>query len=837
MPYVIKSIEGQEPDQEKILPENGIQNRQGKYRVKEVPESELKSSIRMAAQPVKGAAYYAGGVPAAVAEWNKFAAMEDLEPEERLALSQMNPEMDWAKFEKEYAQGQVGAMRYSPSISGLANALEEMGVPTEAKTSGQKLLETASLAGGGVGGISGKAAAAEKAMEATKAGTIAGTLFQSYKNLGLDDDQAQAFAIGFAGLANLMTGKGTGKPVTVKQQKPVEPAIELPTKTPIHEFSEEIKEGLKEGSRTPTQRAYESTLAKSELGQATKSEQRLEKPVKFVKEKMLPSIKERFTPPEESLPKGERQLQIELAKLEKPKTGKVRAVEPVKERKISDIAKQKLELEGLELRQNVEKIDPIDRVGETISILTDKDKGNAGRAIRREIRDSERAVYDISSQNYEEAEKAFAYNLSTGHDAVPELESIYDKFSKSSDPVEKRLALEAKKLINEFVVDEEYVQVPVSKISDRIKEINSLRKNDFPNSSSNKFSLLTDILHKHILDSAGVSRTTQPGKGYMGPGLITGPIEGVSYGNSKAVIALQKADQFYKQNYAKYFKNPEIMNFLDNDFIRYSDHFTQLSNPDVYNFLEPILNKTPAGQRQLAVIKRNMIEKALEPLVQDKKGNFISGNYASRKINDALDSIGINITKEEKNAIYKTLKEMKTESEQSKLLAGREATKPGKPKKEVVEKPKERKYHPLEKEQWRTASEKATLEKANSITGLKQLKKVMKPEKYEDIAYKAGIRRIHESQRSGEELQKTVERLLANQDEIEYLKYSIGNKEIEKLEKFMKTASKKQKETFLSKIGRIGKKQFILMGIDYMSPIPVPIGISAEIAEGLVNKK
>lgn len=148
---------------------------------KSVPEKEegaIETGFRYAAQPLKALAMRAAGLPGFAAE---VLATPSFDEEELEILEKRFPNRN---IRKELEDASARARSGVPVLSNIGGWLEQIGIPTEAHTEGQKALEVGSLVFGGK---------IPAAMKIGKSG-IAISLYEGLRHKGLSHEAAMAAA-------------------------------------------------------------------------------------------------------------------------------------------------------------------------------------------------------------------------------------------------------------------------------------------------------------------------------------------------------------------------------------------------------------------------------------------------------------------------------------------------------------------------------------------------------------------------------------------------------------------------------------------------------------------
>lgn len=711
----------------------------------EKPEDTLWSGVRTGMQFVKALPWMipqsratlataelgAGGLNSLGDKAKYIGPSEDEIQELKSNFERHGIDYDEATLRQDLEKGVEKAGEYVPTLGKLWNWLEEKGVPMEAKTPFQKTISV---------GSDVMALSTKKKEIAGPASVLAMTMYNSLLNQKVPEPIAGFFARAM--------GMAWG---------------EYETKSP-----EVAAEPVHPGSR-------------QEIGETPRTEFEREKDIVkyFTKDEPLQKKSQIL---------GDRGVNVELAKFEQPKTGKELKVTQKKEDfPISDLAKKQLKLEGLEIRSPSEPITPKERVGESISLLKSKSPSETGESAKRIVNENERDLMEQANEKYTTGEKLTSDVEKTPEEMIPELEALHRDWKDSSDPVEKDVAIESKKLLDEVrkeakkepreqltkaqreheiamfgesigPVEEaapELIAIPtkVSFFSKRIKELRSGMKHKFENDPENKYGRLTEIINKQIVRSL----KDEP----------------------EALKAMVEADKFYKEEYAPLFKNKEAMPFLDKTNVRYANLYETLKTPDGYNFFKPIFEKTPDGTRLLRTIRRDIIEDTVKDFIE-KAGKFDKNSVGKKRlIEDSLDRLGIGVTRGEKNAIFRTIVKMKNELEETQI----EAKKPPEAKKPEIKglEFKSNKWF----EQADTKDIVKELDDVKKVKAYRQKSKISpeREKEFDKIARDAGIARIMKNKTPNEVTHKDIKEALRDVNTKEYLKETLGNETVAIFEK------------------------------------------------------
>jgi hypothetical protein len=744
----------------------------------EKPEDTLWSGVRTGMQLAKAApwAIPQARIPMAIGSFGAEAlekGAEYLGPNEgeidelKSNFKKHGIQVDDATFREDVNKGVKQAQEWMPTLGKLYNWFEEKGVPLEAKTPLQKSISVGS-----------DVAAMSDLKLATPAASLAMTMYNSLLNQQVPENIAgfisRAFGMVLGEKSPEMEGKDQLEPTSPGPRPEIgeEPRTE-------YERSQELVKYLKGG---------EPPGKNIKVFDPTKGKELKPGMIKQSEGKLPESAKERFYPKPPTLPKpspGERQLQIELAKLEKPSTGKeLKVTQEKKGFPISDIAKKQLKLEGLEIRSPGESITPKEKIGESISLLKSPGPSKTGKSAKQIVNENERSVINLANKKYENAEKLTDNVIITTEEMTPELESLVDEWKESSDPIEKDVAREARKLLDqtrgkikksgegaeEELPEEAHMPVKVSFLIKRDKELKSGMKYRFENDPENKYGRLTEIINKQVYRAAE--------------------------GNPEAIKAVLEANNFYKHNYAPLFKNKESIPFLDKNNIRYANLYETLKTPDGYNFFKPIFMSTPQGERLLRTIRRDIIEDSLKGFVE-KEGKFNKNSVGQKRlIEQTLDELNIGITKEEKNNIFRAMTQMKTDAEQAQLLAGKEPYKPTKKETKVTKEEITKPLKPLKKRKLEVKSQKwfDTADAKDILKELDEVKKVKiyrqkskvsveREKEFDKIARDAGVAKIMKNKTPNEVTHKDIKEALRDVNTKEYLKETLGKETVAIFEK------------------------------------------------------
>jgi hypothetical protein len=656
-------------------------------------------------------------------------------------------------------------------------------------------------------------------------------LFQKYNEaLGIDKDIAEPVSQGMAILwALLQKGKVSAsgieeiskileesKPPSVPPSgiRPTPPgerpeiSVEYPGE---YEYGEQyIKEPFKEATRRPEEKAFGRTFSGGEPPPPPGSAaQKIEKSVKFAQEEIPQAAKERFIPKPPELPKPP--ISKKISPITGKPVGRERTINQIRERDERDrLAIQQLGIspetvspeqrartletlrnEGLKLAKPPEATDKIGRMVQSVNPVQSGNLEDLGNNYKNLLNQRERDIAELSDEYFTRAREATDEVIEDATGMAPELQRLYESHRNSSDPVMVDIAKEANKLLHEIaVIGEEGeigepIPVSFSFIIRRIQELRSGSKHKFANDPQNAYGILTDIAERELDRAEGIS--------------------------AEAVGLWRDAKDYYRHNYAHVFKNPMVFDVLNQKDLNYGDIYKKLTKPSIYNLVEPELSQSAEGQRVLDAAKRDIIENKFNEAFGKKE------TIRRNDVEDVLDDIGIHTTPEERTRIYDSLRQSQQETEAAKIRERRgeaklrekkftkpEETKPVKP--EI----KERKYKDIrKKEWWRHATSAEAASKMDIIDGLKIAKQMLPEEKYAKLAHAAGIRRIMNKKVPDESIHTTMEKMLKNKDDLEYIEYSLGKDTVKDFEKRIEDVNKYNNEVkeYEIKIKQIEKQE------------------------------
>lgn len=158
-------------------------------------------------------------------------------------------------------------------------------------------------------------------------------------------------------------------------------------------------------------------------------------------------------------------------------------------------------------------------------------------------------------------------------------------------------------------------------------------------------------------------------------------------GQQRASIANEHARSMYRQ-WVQEYDTPLIRKMRDTSQYKYSSIYKQSLNPDEFNKLSTVLNKSFSGAQVATKTKRSLVEKALSKFTKDpRKASLV-------EFNEALSELSSVLTEQEQNAIRQQFNQAR---KSGKHIKASKTIKPKEPKElefEAAPVKKEVKYKP-----------------------------------------------------------------------------------------------------------------------------------------------
>lgn len=703
-PVGIDKVEGKEPFQKFKDSSSNV----------EEDMDPFESAFRYVAQGGKGAAYAYAGIPGLMLELNKMSAF-DIDPEEMDILKKRFPNRD---IEEELNESGRQALKYSPSISSIFQIAEEdLGIPTEAKTEGQKAFEIFSLTLSPEGKMFLYKPGMAKAVGATLA-------YETMKSKGVPEGLASFLAISGPHAVHSFL-----KPPEIKYS-PIRNEIEAPF----------IQEPSHPGAITA-----EESRAKYDIGEDTLS---LLKKTKAIEKTEASKQGLRPSPSRISPTKAEKQKLLESQII--PEEGS-QIVKRVAEKKIE---------EGVRSKQEImpEPLTPTERVGEKISKFTNPNKQEIGKEIRDVTFDRSQAKYKKVNEAYKESrELNSGIELETSRlhknmEALVNEAKVLPEYKEDAQLV--KMAEDIKdRLVEHHTTTEDGKLVPISfkKMSSQelIDLATDLRKyvdSAYAHTSKNVFYKIIDVVEDTILDAAKE--------------------------NPAAYKSYLKAKQEYS-SWQKTYNNDFVRQLRDPDATDYMNIYKKSTNPDNYPIIASILEynegspspglvshivkqNTEKGTNLSKVLKRDIVESQLEPwLIKGEK--FNKGIGHSRHFKDKLQSMSNFLPISEQQSIINETKNL------DKSFGGRSVK---------INKPIEASDY-----FWEGKIPEDIADELNTVSGLKKNDARLKdfPDQYkqfEQLKHELAIRRLTSGEYVGDE--RSIMSVLNKPDNIRYLEEAVG---------------------------------------------------------------
>ncbi len=693
--------------------------------VKGLPEDYMdpfESAIRYVAQPVKAVAYGVAGLPGLFAEISKFGAF-DFDEDEIETLKKRFPDRD---IEKELNEAARQAIKYAPSISSIFQIGEEdLGIPLQAKTEGQKALEVFSLALAPEGKAAFYRPGMAKAVMATSA-------YEGMKKAGLHEDLASFLAI---------AGTHAGAQLFELPEKPiaaVKPSTGVPGEPPPPPPPEHPGAITEEPSRAE----YDIGEEALNLLKKTRAVEKAKTARELIGPRPLPFK-----------PTATQEARMGEAFI-RPEEG-----HQVLKRLAGEKIEQGVRAKALTLE---EPLSPTEAVGEQISRYTNPDKTDMGQQLVNTIFNRSEGKYRKVNQAYAHSRELNKSNYIDTANFYTNLEGLVNEAKtlpeyredaqlvKMADDIKNRLIKDSTTDIHGNIRPLTFKKLSSQELIDLATDLRKYVEEAYAHSSKNVFYRIVDAAEEAILDGAK-----------------NDPEAYRSYANAKAQ---------YK-DWAKTYNNDVTKNYRDPNALNFEQLYQKATNPDTYNVIAPLLETGEGGnapplvahlmpenvQRGINLsrqLKRDIVERELEPwLVKNGKANSEVGY--SRRFIDKLDSMASYLNPAEKQAILKETRSI------GKKFGGRKI---------------EPKIPTVEEYFWAGKIPEQIASQLDTVSGMKQINARLQnfPDQhaqFQRIAHEMAIRRLTSGKVIGEE--RTIMNVLRDANNLRFMEECVGKKTVE----------------------------------------------------------
>jgi len=711
-----------------------------KYGFQEEEEPGWKSAMRYGAAVGQPLAMIAAGAPNAAME---IATTQEPEPTFQLAeeeefggpwgspvfqmlkakgLSDQEIADLFQQAQQGYQESSQQAAKFKPSVSGAFSTAEEMGLPVEPKTTGQKALQTASyLAMLGKGGKP----------------TNPLTPFQLGKT-----------GIGMAGYEGLQHGAGlspeAAQLITLAGVEPGAQALQQDLATSISPRgapSITDRVNIQDRLFAPGEKLFAKPIRPVKVGKVG------EETPEFTETKNLETrtgrqigedILKRATETKTRAPGGR---ELPLPTMERPKTGRQVAVtskQPegfnYQREATAELGRERLQEQGPSeaLREARRSVEPEERLGETITRNKIPNPAEAGKT-------AQQVLQNRSNEVYGDVNAAFDRSTQLNQNITGERPELLSRLRARRDKIERqgarKLDAQAMDLLDDMISFLEQGAVTNQDLIDRNRNFRKYTQYEYAHDAKNIFKPIISDVDRDIMSTAE--------------------------GNPEAVQSYSEALNANRQWEEKY-NNDYIRPFLSTENRSYEGMYNSLMNEDTFNVLSPILEEGDAlGIRTAEGIKRDIIEKNLRPLIYNKDGTLNTNAANSRAFRDKINSMTVRTTPAERRALVQEAKSWK-------MRGGRKV-------KEVTPK----------KEWWQDTIAEDMEKEVDSIKGIQKVEKLFsKPEDAEflkQVKVDAGINRLRHGKIKGDK--QTIAAVLENADNVEYLEHTLGKKTVREWQK------------------------------------------------------
>ena len=240
----------------------------------------------------------------------------------------------------------------------------------------------------------------------------------------------------------------------------------------------------------------------------------------------------------------------------------------------------------------------------------------AGKGIKESVKKADEAAYKVVNENYTKSDE-LQKGISTIHtDLVDKLEGYIAEIDAIPSPssIQKKLKSEMQTVIKELAeVSEDgtitgYKEMTNHQLLEQAKAWRQVIDYDFAHGDpQNIFKPAIKEVEQAAVEAAKSS------------------------GNKQAVQALEKARESYKE-WVDTFSNDYVNPFRDRSNKSFQRNFEKLLNPDDYNVMKRVLEKTPEGKVQLEAIQREIVDKELKEILRNPRK--IHPRDLERKLNE-----------------------------------------------------------------------------------------------------------------------------------------------------------------------------------------------------------
>ena len=568
----------------------------------EEPFLSAASASRYAAQPIKSALYWAGGLPGVA--WEVATSLESGMPdeEEMEIIEKRFPDRD---IRGELETAATEAYRTRPSISGMFNLLEDSGYKVEAKTKGQKATSVVSDVFAFVPGF--KVAAV--------AGIMAGVAYERMVEGGVPDWLAGIIAR--FGVGGVFTKSNWNSAKLKPTPQKLLPQPEPPPRTPGNTSS---AAALKFGETKSNVELGSKAIAMSEqLGRT------------------IPPTPETPThPTHRTVPRP---------------TGTQRAEQPNRLRNMrpnvltgqqgnAEAAAQR----GLEGTPRVESpVEIEDAIGNAISPTRIGNKVTFGDRTQRFLRLTSENMTRRNRNRYRASEESNSQRISTEPDLVAGIDNVLNEADNNvAYKEEGQLINMLRTLRGMLVADTEHFDadlqqltrhqefVPISKqhLINQMRQFRKFVQYKYTNDPSNVFYRAINLMEQAI---------ERP----------TGTIE-----NEQNAIDLFRFAQAGHREWAEIFNTKYIKPIIARDEFDYEGITNKLLKPDRYNRISHVLdNGSIEGASISRELRREIVSDQLEPLLRKKDGTVRRNILGSNEFNRAIREMPVTLHPNEVAAI------------------------------------------------------------------------------------------------------------------------------------------------------------------------------------------
>lgn len=535
--------------------------------------------------------------------------------------------------------------------------------------------------------------------------------------------------------------------------------------------------------------------------------------------KELPEyLKEQSPIPEKEVPPigyGEREISYPIEEYQGKPIGKAKAIEtsiPSAQEKISQL--------GTEVKPVTSESPIYEQLGSKISKYEARDPTIAGKRLKEIINNK-------SEQQYSEVNKKYNISRKLNQNIEEPRERLYDELDSE---------LNEKGSLPDFKKDED-VMNKVKKIRDSLGKVDNEYKKeleeagiDFSPKDVIQFHPISNQelidLSTNLRDYVQFKFAHDPSNAYY---KIIDQIENEIINSSKnhpaALKAYLDAKDSYK-NWAQTFNNDYIRQFTNKQNKNYSNLFKEAQNTDHYNQLKEILDNNPsqADKHYEKVLRRKIIE---DKLAKYPTSGKLSEALRSGEFEKSLDETGIGLSKEEKDSILNTAKRIASQGIKQKV--GKLSKKPKEPS--------------APKAWWEGKSPEELAQRAENISGVKELERSVKdlkggPEKIKKLKLDLGLYRLRNGKIRGPESERSYAKVLEDVENRRYLEETLGKDTVDQLDVLTKNL---EKTKLLDKNGSPKKGRFTAAikreALDkVLSTVHLPYEVKRTVIEDLVPR-